>query len=299
MPYPIIDELSGRTILVDGRLIDVDEPETGSLFLPQDIVMYYEVIRVVQGIPLFLEDHLRRLERSVSGDFDVSPDLYQESYQLIEANGCKEANLRIVLTRQHRVMHLAPSYYPDAKAIKEGVLTGLLEWERPNPNTKMIHPDYKEAVALRFARPGPYGPLTELILVDRCGHLTEGSRSNLFFIEGHRVISAPDEKILLGITRRYVEKAINEVGLELTFELLTLDDVRARGIQTAFLSGSPIDLLPIRAIEDDQMTSAGDPVFWRLYDAYLHIVQNYIKEHQSNRKHILNDSSEQDVLTVK
>lgn len=104
---------------------------------------------------------------------------------------------------------------------------------------------------------------------------------------------------MLGITRRYVEKAINEVGLELTFELLTLDDVRARGIQTAFLSGSPIDLLPIRAIEDDQMTSAGDPVFWRLYDAYLHIVQNYIKEHQSNRKHILNDSSEQDVLTVK
>lgn len=280
MPYPIIDALAGDRITVDGRLIAVDAPEAGPLFQPQDARMYYEVIRVVQGVPLFLEDHLQRLERSVAGAFAIPGTLERESRDLIRANGLEEANLRLVLTDRLRVLHLTPSYYPDVMTIQQGVVTGILTWERQDPNTKIIHADYKAAVAERFARPGPFGPCAELLLADRQGYLTEGSRSNLFFISGNNVISAPDDRILLGITRRYVSKAIRDAGLALAIDLLTLNDIRSRGIQTSFLSGSPIDLLPIRAIEDLVQTSAEDPAFRRLYAVYMQIVQDYVNNHR-------------------
>ena len=113
MPYPIIDALAGDRITVDGRLIAVDAPEAGPLFQPQDARMYYEVIRVVQGVPLFLEDHLQRLERSVAGAFAIPGTLERESRDLIRANGLDEANLRLVLKARLRVLHLTPSYYTD------------------------------------------------------------------------------------------------------------------------------------------------------------------------------------------
>ncbi|MDW7659287.1 MAG: aminotransferase class IV [Bacillota bacterium] len=280
MPYPIIDALAGSHIAVDGQLIAVDAPEAGPLYQPQDARMYYEVIRVVQGVPLFLEDHLQRLKRSVAGAFTLPAMLEQESRDLIRANSLNEANLRLILTDKTRVMHLTPSYYPDVRTIEQGVVTGILAWERQDPNTKIIHADYKAAVADRFARPGPFGPCTELLLTDRHGYLTEGSRSNLFFIKGKNVISAPDDRILLGITRRYVSQAIRDADLELAIDLLTLDDIRSRGIQTSFISGSPIDLLPIRAIEDLAQTSADDPAFRRLYTVYMQIVQDYVERHR-------------------
>ena len=280
MPYPIIDALAGQSVLLNGKLLSADAAEAGFLFQPQDERMYYEVIRVVQRVPLFLEDHLERLNRSVDRSFAIPSDLAAEGQMLVKANSLTEANLRIVLTRHLRVMHLTPSYYPDNQMIAEGVATGILLWERPDPNTKVIHADYKQAVAERFARPGPFGPCSELLLADRQGYLTEGSRSNLFFISGNQVVSAPDERVLLGITRRYVLQAIADAQLELTVDLLTLDDVRRRGIRTAFLSGSPIDLLPIRAIEDLPMESAHDPFFIKLYKAYMQLLQNYIDQHR-------------------
>ena len=142
MPYPIIDALAGHLISIEGRLTAVDAPEAGPLFLPHDERMYYEVIRVVQGVPLFLEDHLQRLNRSVAGAFAVPATLEQESRDLVRANGLAAANLRMVLTAGTRVLHLAPSYYPDAGTIGQGVVTGLLSWERQDPNTKIIHADY-------------------------------------------------------------------------------------------------------------------------------------------------------------
>lgn len=286
MPYPMIDALAGRFISVDGQLMLADAPEAGGFYQPRDERMYYEVIRVVQGVPLFLEDHLTRLRRSVAGIFSLPSTLERESRDLILANRLTEANLRLILTEKTHVLHMTPSYYPDIRTIEQGVVTGVLAWERQDPNTKIVHPDYKAAVAARFTVPGPFGPCVELLLADRQGCLTEGSRSNLFFISGKTVISAPDDRILLGITRRYVTEAIRAADLQLTYGLLTLNDIRRRGITTSFLSGSPIDLLPIRAIEDIRQTSAEDPAFRRLYTAYMQIVQDYISRQQPNQQRL-------------
>ncbi len=278
MAYPIIDEYTGRYLSVQGQLVLAEDPSSASLFQPVGTTLYYEVVRVVRGIPLFWEDHLARLIRSVQAAVPVPDSLYAESLRLIRANGLSEANLRLVLADGMRVIHLTASYYPTAAMMAQGVPTGILAWEREDPNIKIIRTDYKAAVAAGFARQGPFGRNFELLLADRQGRLTEGSRSNLFFIRNSQVLTAPDRLVLLGITRQYVRRAVEMAGADLAEGLLTLEDVRQGGCEAAFLSGSPIDLLPVSAIGEVQLDSAGHPLLQRIITAYRRIVDRYVDE---------------------
>ncbi len=281
MAYPIIDEMAGSWISVRGRLQQSDDPAVAGLFLPSDSIMYYEVIRVVRGIPLFFEDHMERLKNSVHGTLPVPvPDaLAAECRQLIAANKIFNVNLRLVLTAGLWVLHLMPSYYPSKEMMEQGVPTGLLAWERENPNTKIIHSGYKAAVADRFAHPGPYGRYFELLLADQKGYLTEGSRSNLFFVKAGRIISAPDSRILKGITRQYIKQAIAAAGSSLSDGLFTFEEIRRGACEAAFLTGSPIDLLPVSSIEDHLLHSAEHPLVKKISACYQQIVDQYILKH--------------------
>jgi len=243
--------------------------------------MFYEVIRVEEQTPLFWEDHLERLRQSIAGQFEIPETLYQDSRDLIKANLVEQSNLRLVLTGEHTILHQIPSYYPSSEQMQQGVPTGILNWERENPNVKVINSAYKVAVADRFAVGGPYGPLFELLLADRKGELTEGSRSNVFFIRDNQVYTAPDNRILKGITRTYVTSAIAAAGGELVEKMVTYKDLSAGAVDAAFLSGSPIDLLPISAIEAIQLTSAQNPLFVTINQAYQQIVRDYLDSHQS------------------
>lgn len=278
MAYPIIDEIAGSWLSLRGCLFQAGDPAVAGLFQPADELMYYEVIRIVRGVPLFWEDHLARLARSSGGKPELPLNLYADARSLIAANGIPDVNLRLVLTASSCVMHLTASYYPSAAMIKAGVPTGVLLWERENPNTKIINSDYKAAVAGRFAKPGPFGRFFELLLADSQGFLTEGSRSNLFFIRAGQVISAPDSRILLGITRKYVRQAIADAGLTLAEGMLTLAEIRQGACEAAFLTGSPIDLLPISSIEEFELASGSHPLVQRINKAYLQIVDRYVRE---------------------
>jgi branched-chain amino acid aminotransferase len=280
LAYPIIDELAGDWLSAEGRLMRAADPAARELFQPAEQKMFYEVIRVVQSTPLFWEDHMARLAASVNNSLWISDSLYDESCRLIEANKLEGANLRIILTSGRHIIHMTKSYYPTPEARQSGVVTGVLNWERPDPNTKVILSDYKSAVAERFSRPGPFGPYFELLLADRQGFLTEGSRSNLFFIQGGDVISAPDDRILKGITRKYVYQAIGSTGLTVREGLLTMADVRKGTCTAAFLTGSPIDIVPIRAIEDRAFDPAAEPALYRIMASYKQIVDRYLDTHR-------------------
>lgn len=281
LAYPMIDGLIGSQISLNGQLMAAACDQAKFCFEPAESKMFYEVIRIEQQIPLFWEDHYDRLVRSIDGAFPIPPTLYQDSLALIQANGIDGANLRVVLTADQTVIHEIPSYYPTAQQMAQGVPTGILRWERQDPNVKVIHSDYKKAVADRFAAGGPFGQPFELLLCDHLGELTEGSRSNLFFIRGNQVLSAPDDRILKGITRKYVTRAIAAAGAELVIQMIDLDELQQGTVEAAFLSGSPIDLLPISSIESTELQSAAHPLFQQINRAYQQILQNYLQAHKS------------------
>lgn len=292
MGYPMVENLAGRLIATPKGLMEATAPEAANYFTPCEDPMFYEVVRLIGGLPLFWDDHCRRLRASIGGSFAIDTDrLLRDSLRLIDALGepFHSANLRLVLSAGDTVIHLSQAYYPTARQFADGVPVTLLRRERKTPNIKTIDPDYKDAVAAGFAAGGPFGQPIELLLVNRNGQVTEGSRSNVFFIRGNTVLTAPDDLILLGITRRHVFSAIKTAGATLKKELLTVGQIESGEVEAAFLTGSPIDILPISAIGETRLQSAGHPLITAIHEAYQAIaradlarrkIQTAIKEEQ-------------------
>jgi branched-chain amino acid aminotransferase len=90
------------------------------------------------------------------------------------------------------------------------------------------------------------------------------------------VYSAPDNSILLGITRRYVQRAVSDAGFRLSTELFTTDDLKAGRVTAAFLTGSPIDVLPISSIGDIPL-DVKNPVVNAVRRRYAAILDDYIR----------------------
>ncbi len=277
MSYPYIDENTGDWLFADGRLCRADSAEAGAFFRPSDERMYYEVIRVQDGIPLFWEDHAARLVLSVAGAFPLNTSaLHREALRLLSVSGRHPSNLRIVVTARHAVLHLGPYYYPSEDMVRSGVACGILDWERETPNIKTVREDYKREVAEAFAAGGPGGRPFEVLLADREGRFTEGSRSNLFFVKDSTIYSAPDDRILLGITRRYVQRAVADAGFRLQTAMFTMADLQAGSATAAFLTGSPIDVLPIARI-GELFLDASDPVVRAVRQRYLALLDDYVR----------------------
>ena len=272
----MVENLSGHQIATPLGLLDAASSEAGAYFLSCDEPMFYEVIRLIDGQPLFWDDHCMRLQASVDNRFPIDTDqLLRQSQLLIAALGetGSKAHLRLVVREEDFVIHLSPAYYPTAEQFAAGVPVTLLRQERKTPNIKTIDPDYKSAVAAGFAAGGPLGPPFELLLVNRQEQITEGSRSNVFFIRGNTVLTAPDDLILLGITRRYVSSAIEASGATLVTGMVTPGEIEAGTVEAAFLTGSPIDILPVSSIGKTRLQSAGHPLILAIHEAYQAILR--------------------------
>jgi branched-chain amino acid aminotransferase len=277
MGYPMVEILAGSLIATPQGLLNPASPDAANYFTNCDEPVFYEVIRLIDGEPLFWDDHCLRLQKSIAGRFPIDPNrLLKESHDLIRALGPEFnfTNLRLVLQDGDYVIHLSPAYYPTAEQFTAGVAVNLLHRERKTPNIKMIDPEYKMAVADGFAAQSPNHQPFELLLVNQAGQITEGSRSNVFFIQGNAVLTAPDELILCGITRRHVFAAIVAAGAAIQFQLLTVDQIESGAVDGAFLTGSPIDILPITMIGNTRLQSAGHPLILAINEAYQTIVRS-------------------------
>ncbi len=279
MSYPILDANIGLLCSLradfpgfeQAGVVKATDEACVRLSEPQDDPLFYEVIQLRKGVPVFWEDHMRRLGDSLTSaaNFEVDfEELRTAVVDLLDQSGVCFGNLKIVLTKNVQLIHFSETYYPTTDQFMSGVPTGILRWERVNPNVKQIFADYKSAVAEGFARSGPHGPFYELLLEDRDGLLTEGSRSNLFFTKDDVVFGAPEDRILKGITRKYVLEAIAAAGAELSDRCLTFEEIKAGDVDGAFLTASPIDVLPIRTIESFELPSESNQFLRKVQNAY-------------------------------
>ena len=110
-------------------------------------ILLYEVIRVIDGIPVFLEDHLQRLYHSaqLSGVYNLIglEELEEKIKQLIADENKKIGNIRLsftiadtIIQKQSELVFI-PHFYPSEEKYQDGVKVGLLSTERPNPQAKM------------------------------------------------------------------------------------------------------------------------------------------------------------------
>ena len=122
----------------------------------------------------------------------------------------------------------------------------------------------------------------EALLVDHEGYITEGSRSNIFFIRGDGVIqTAPDSMVLSGITRRYVTEIIRREGISLRYEAVRVSEIG--GYRSAFLTGTSPMVLAVRSVEG-QVFDVSDPVIRRFREIYAGLAERSISDYRNKNK---------------
>lgn len=263
------------TVIQDGVLCPLQQMTP----VPSDVSVVYEVIRVMAGVPLFMEAHLERLNRSVHlAGLSESLDLKRIKgtiHALTEECGVEDQNIRLNVWQEHGHIRwtgfFMESHYPDPELYQAGVATGLLRMARHNPTAKVWQADLKAAVTHQCE----VRQLYEMILVDSEGFISEGSRSNLFFTQGNTLVTAPDEAVLGGITRLKLLELISELNLPLVKRPIAAAELEA--FDGAFLTGTSIHLLPVRTIDAWQRQSSAQHLIRLLMDRFEEAVQSYEK----------------------
>ena len=243
----------------------------GSLSLPS----VYEVIRLSGGRPQFLAEHYDRLERSLASmnipiPFSVD-ELDQCIADLAEESGIRDHNIRIeVDITGHSLMHLNPTHYPSAEMYRNGVRTDLFRGERKNPNIKKMDRELRDATDAAIKA----GNLYEVLLVNREGRITEGSRSNAFFIRGGEVYTSPSDKVLLGVTRAKVLEILESLGVEIHYESVRTEDLAS--FEAAFISGTSPKVMPVASIGEIKY-DVNDIILRKLMERYDQMCMNGIQ----------------------
>ena len=249
----------------------------------EQILGVYEVIRLVEGVPLFLEDHFFRMERSAHlmdhtlfwtmGDFEKS------IRQLVEANRVSVGNVKLLVQwinepKGDLFACFIPHKYPTGEEEENGVRLSLLEAQRENPNAKTENQTVREKADRRIEETAAY----EVLLVDRSGYVTEGSRSNFFIIENDEVITPPLRSVLPGITRGKVMEAAYEMNKKVHQRPIHKNELREA--EAAFLTGTSPGVLPVNQIGELKI-SVDNLALREIQRAYKDIVSNYIHSHKS------------------
>jgi branched-chain amino acid aminotransferase len=224
----------------------------------------YEVIRLIQKQPLFLEAHYNRLVKTCVSMNIMPPKLNRiekDIEVLVFNNQIQNKNIKIAIDITNFAIYSVPSNYPSKEDYLNGVSCSLLLEEREKPEIKAYQADLREKANKQISK----NEIFESVLVDRKGLITEGSRSNLFFIKGEQVITAPDHLVLAGITRMKVLEICKELKWNISYKAISTNELH--DIDAAFICGTSPGVLPIARIESHYFDSQ-NPVLISIHKAF-------------------------------
>lgn len=249
-------------------------------------ISVYEVIRVENRIPVFLENHLNRLFQSA----DISGLNINESYcdfetliaELIKKNKIDQGKIKIILhynssnkkTEKDLLIYFTPHYFPSISEIEEGIKVGICNATRINPNAKILNTEARSKANNTIVE----CKLFEVLLQDSDNYISEGSRSNIFFIKDNTVITPPEQYVLGGITRLNIIKICKQNNIKLTERKVHFSELQE--MDSAFISGTSLKVLPVKEIGNIKYNSKNS-ILIELIRLYDNLMENYINERLS------------------
>ncbi len=246
----ITGKVLGESYIIDGISADVSE------FTPDmSVDIYYEVVRLIDRKFLFLQDHLYRLQNSFSVSGFQFPGFgpIQESLRLLqETNSFKEGNIRICIQintakTPSLLCYYIPYFYPELCMYMSGVQLVSYPYIRPNPGIKKWDDNFRVSVNEYIRDHGVY----EAVLQNNQKQITEGSRSNIFFInQQNQLITPPETDVLSGITRQYVLQICSNECIEIIEKHIYMSDLA--DLRGCFISGTSPKILPVWQLDSFQ-----------------------------------------------
>lgn len=247
---------SEKFLLHNSDLIQTSESE---IEIPDENKVFYEVIRVINGKPLFLEEHLERLLKStqLSGVKCICyEDIIRGINILLSSNPVLEKNLKITFYcnkdkefKPELFAYFVESHYPSSLAYKQGVKVELLPIKRENPNIKLENPILRGSADKVICLSQTH----EVLLVNDSGFITEGSRSNFFAVINGKVVTPPSKDVLEGITRKVVIRLLQKSTIDFVERPIHSSEID--NMEGAFITGTSSKVLPIIKIGDTTFKS--------------------------------------------
>jgi branched-chain amino acid aminotransferase len=247
----------------------------------------FDFFRVEQGVPIFIEDHLDRLEASAKG-FNIPMPMSRNALKeiiahLIEANDYTLSSIKVILTGGLSVDGFSPSNPtilvlhqpfegPDPKIYEIGASLMLYQYHRDFPTVKSTQ--YAKALALQvdWKTAGHIDVLyhdNELI--------SEVSRSSVFLFK-NGVLKTNRQNVLKGITQTNVIRAV-EGHYPIDITDIKLEEVWAA--DELFITSTTKKVLPIVKVGEDLI--AGGEVGEQtkhVKDIFNNYLADYITQHQ-------------------
>jgi len=223
----------------------------------------YEVIRIYNSHPFYLNAHLKRLQISAGAiriDIPYAMEDIKTTIQgLIEASGCSDGYIYIQLTRgRAKRDHLFPAGakpkmviyvreldpIPEIDAIKPQHCITLADERWMNCYIKTINLLPNLLARQQAAEAGAI----EAILYRPGEVVTEGTRSNVFAVIDGRVMTHPETNLILsGITRRIVLDILENLSIPFSEEPFTLRDLEKAS--EVWITSSTMEVNPVGEID--------------------------------------------------
>jgi branched-chain amino acid aminotransferase len=242
----------------------------------------YEVLRLMDGVPLFLDEHLLRLQQSAAlmhRHLETTHEALKSGlHHLAGKNEISEGNIRIMVTftkenqesgRQELYAFFVPHHYPTPAEYVGGYNLKSLQLERPKPNAKVVNTSLtQQAEALKKATGAD-----EVLLINQQGLVTEGSKSNIFFVINNELLTAPLDLVLGGITRQKVLELCTENNIRCIEKAISISVIGQ--VQAAFITGTSPRVMPVRRIDDHDL-NVNHPLVQKVMEFYNNLIAEAI-----------------------
>lgn len=219
----------------------------------------YETIRVKEGVPFFLKDHLERLQESariigLTHTF-TQAGIEKSIADLIKKSGKDTYNLKLLLIGgTNPTLSIVPlnPRFSDKKLYRDGAHFITVEYERAFLQAKTLNM-LQSYLAYQKAREAD---AYDALLINNKGCITEGTRTNFFCIQGRTLISPPENDILPGIMRKAVLQVAKAEGFEFEEKDMRFSDIVAS--DGAFITSTSSKILPVRSIDSQEFSGVPD-----------------------------------------
>lgn len=213
----------------------------------------YETIKLVDGAPVFFEEHVDRLVQGIAALGLINPidrpELAHQICRLSEANGGTDNSCRLLVTAG------APDGAPnllvqtDNRAFPDRPLRVI------SYRAVRVSAQYKAMTVMQsyFAQQAAKAAgVDDALLVDGEGRIFEGATSNVFVVRGGGLVTPPAEgDILPGVLRAKIEELASAAGIPVVEAWARVADLRPD--DGVLLSSSIRGIVPVDSVDDTRL----------------------------------------------
>jgi len=136
--------------------------------------------------------------------------------------------------------------------------------------------EWKSKVKVLLKETGAF----EALLVNRENCITEGSRSNIFFVQGGKVYTAPAQDVLVGVTRMMILNLCRQLHIELIEKAVPVQEIPK--MDGAFMTGTSVNVLPISKIDEHPLPSVANSIIHMIAAEYEKLMWDYVRDRKKH-----------------